>query len=339
MKIPLLKRLIVLPIFIPIVLLRGIELLGSSVRWFIGNSPRVLLYIVVATVALKGLFLEGLPSAGLSNLPGVVTPRQESPKDLPEGPTMVVRIPEPVITAKAVLVKDVESGKTLLAHNSREKHPPASTAKLMTALVALDLYALEDTLSVPEFCTTIEGQRTGFQSEERYSVRDLIYSLLIGSSADAACTLSLGKVSYTEFVDQMNMKSAELGLEDTRFTNPVGLDASNGDHLSTTEDLYDLALHARSIPLISEAVGLTSKTVVSSEGEEFQVWNTNELLWSLPGTVGIKTGTTEAAGEVLIYEYSAAGKDIIIVVMGSEERFLDTRKILDWVLVSYSWDV
>ena len=337
------QRVLINLVFLGVGILRFVERLGAIVRSVFVNSFRIALYLIVVTVAVKGLYLESSVGTGLRNLPEAVAPSAPNvlgiSQAVTKAPALVGTFPVPEISARSVLAKDVRSGKTLLEVNSKEKLAPASTTKLVTALVSLDLYSLEDVVKVPEFCTTIEGQKTGFRAEDSYTVRNLMESLLISSSADAACALSLGKVSYTEFVSLMNGEAAKHGLKETHFTNPVGLDSDGGDNYSTAEDLYSLALEARKNSLVVESVQTKEKSIKSLEGNEVQIQNTNELLWSLPGTVGIKTGRTQAAGEVLIYEYSRDGKDIIIVVMGSANRFLDTQNILNWILASYGWEV
>jgi len=258
-----------------------------------------------------------------------------------EYPFLANTLEIPAISAKAAIIIDKKSGKTLFELNKNLHLAPASTTKLMTALVSLDLYQLDDYLSVPYLCTLSESQKVGFTLDSKIRVRDLLIGLLVGSGGDSACSLSIGKVSPNEFVDLMNKKAKDLGMENTQFTNPVGLD---GAHFSTAEDLYKLAVYATENEFIKNVVRIksTEVPVLNPDGSSSKILivNTNKLLWDVKGSVGIKTGKTEAAGEVLIYEYAndKSDKDIVILVMGSQDRFLDTQNMLFWALNSYRWE-
>jgi D-alanyl-D-alanine carboxypeptidase (penicillin-binding protein 5/6) len=323
-----------------------------NILWFFDNIVahikkglvfvlRVFLCLVLVSSFLKGFYLPE-QNIDLSYLSYVFNP---VPSDVlgvamvrEDAPYIKKRIPFPDITAKAIYVKDVTKDKELYSKNSTQILAPASTTKLMTALVSLDVYELDEILSIPKICTEIEAQKNGFLEDEKYKVSDLLSSMLINSSADAACALSVGKVSYFDFVERMNKKAKTMGLYSTSFINPIGLDDPNGAQYSTAQDLYSLSIEAVKNPLIKKFVSTTEKTIVSKKGNKSTIINTNQLLWEIPGTVGIKTGKTEAAGEVLIYEYSKDEKDLIIVVMGSADRFADTKSILNWTLESYSWE-
>lgn len=254
-------------------------------------------------------------------------------------PILVQEIEIPEISAKSVFVIDRGRAKVLYERNSTERLVPASTVKLMTALVALDLYSPQEVLTVPEYCTEVEGAKAFFPPESQFLVNDLIYSMLVGSAGDSACVLASGKVNESEFVNLMNRKAKAIGMEDTRFSNPIGLDRVNGGHFSTARDLYKLANISVANIFMKQVVG-SSHFYLKSIDESYGVtlYNTNALLWQIPGSVGIKTGTTEDAGEVLVYEFKDGKKDLVIIVMGSTDRFYDVRSLLTWSLLSYSWD-
>ncbi len=254
-------------------------------------------------------------------------------------PLLVKLIPFPQITSKSVLVMDKNKNRVLYEKNSHETMVPASTVKLMTALVVLDLYDLNEELVVSKECTEVEGTKAWFPEKSRFKVKDLFNAMLVGSSGDAACVLATSRVTEKEFVDLMNRKAREIGMNSTVFSNPIGLDNISGGHYSTASDLYKLAVYSLSKSLIEESVK-TKLFVLSSLDGTFitSIYNTNRLLWDIPQTVGVKTGTTESAGEVLIYEYRDEKKDLIIIVMASTDRFGDTKMILDWVFDSYSWE-
>lgn len=257
----------------------------------------------------------------------------------PDFPIKVVEKPVPQISATAALVVDNISGKRLYMYNADKILAPASTTKLMTALVALDLYNLDDIVTVPLVCTKIDSTKAWLPVDSRYKVHDLIMSMMVGSAGDSACVLSMGKTSAAEFVNLMNKKAREFGMKDTNFTNPVGLDGPIGEHHSTAADLYVLSQKATANSFIKQAVTQKELDLFSADQKfETKMMNTNSLLWQVPGTVGIKTGTTASAGEVLIYEYADDKKDLTIIVMGSTDRFYDTRALLEWAQSSYSWE-
>lgn len=253
-------------------------------------------------------------------------------------PVLVRVLPFPSVSAKSVIVMEKNKNRLLYEKNSKEEVAPASTVKLMSALVSLDLYKKEDVLKVSKECTEVEGTKAFFPEKSKFRAIDLIYAMLIGSTGDSACVLSTSKVNEKGFVNLMNEKAKSIGMESTLFSNAVGLDNINGGHHSTALDLYRLAVFSVSNPVIEDAVG-TKLFILKSENSDFvtSVYNTNRLLWDIPGTAGVKTGTTENAGEVLIYEYKDDLKDIFIVVMGSTDRFGDTKNILEWINSSYTW--
>jgi D-alanyl-D-alanine carboxypeptidase len=262
------------------------------------------------------------------------TPIQSQPRQYP---VLLNSGNLPYITAKSYLIVDVKNSKILYEHNSGQKLPPASTAKLLTALVALDIYKMDEVLSVPEICTTIDSTKAFLPAMEHFSVKDLIYSMLVGSAGDSACVLALGKLPYENFVSLMNRKAALIGLGNSHFSNPIGLD-DEGQNFSTVWDLFTLGKSVMQNPILSEVVKNKSYEIRSQDGKFFtNLFSTNKLLSEIPNTLGIKTGTTESAGEVFIYDYADKEKNLIIIVMGSTDRFADTRALLSWALRSYSW--
>ena len=245
----------------------------------------------------------------------------------------------PETTATSLVAMDKKSNKVLLEKNADDLLAPASTVKLMTAVVAKSIYDLEEVLLVPEICTQVEGTKAYLPVGGRFKVKDLIESMLIGSAGDSACVLAMSKLSLDDFVNKMNEKAIEIGLKSTRFSNPIGLDDAFGNNYSTALDLYKLSVYATSFSDIKDSVSKKNLVLSSVDGNfNFILRNTNRLLWEVPNSVGIKTGTTLGAGEVLIYEYKEDLKDIVIVVMGSKDRFGDTRDILKWIGRNYSWE-
>ncbi|MFH1566018.1 MAG: D-alanyl-D-alanine carboxypeptidase [bacterium] len=243
----------------------------------------------------------------------------------------------PQVTALSYVVYDANQDKTIAEHNSELILPPASTTKLMTALVALEEYSINDILPIPKDCLKLPGTQAYLSEGDFLSVESLLYALLLPSASDAACVLARGYNNPSDFLAKMNKKSEELGLKHTNFDNVIGLDGDNGTHFSTASDLLILAKAALKNQELMKIVGTKYYDVHSyATDKTYTVRNTNELLFSLPGTVGLKTGTTEKAGACLIYVYANTNKDkkVIIIVMGSKEdaRFSDTKALLDWYL-------
>jgi len=242
------------------------------------------------------------------------------------------------ISAKSAVAIDKKTNKVLFEKNPDEKLPPASTVKLMTALIAKDIYDDNEVLTVSKSCTEVDSTKVMLKEGDAFTVSDLIKSMLIGSAGDSACVIANSKIDEGEFVNKMNDKAQVLGMSSTNFSNPIGLDGVDNSQHSTAKDLYKLSKHVTSFPDLGDIVGTKSFTMYPVGEENFlTVTNTNKTLWSIDNSVGVKTGTTRGAGEVLVYEYRDDEKDIFIVVMGSRDRFTDTEKILDWVNEHYIW--
>lgn len=256
----------------------------------------------------------------------------------PDIPRKVKDVEFPQISARSYIIVDLKTKTILEEYNSKTPLPPASTTKLMTAIISREIYNLDEVLEVPFECSILDTSQVGYEAGEKISVKDLISSLLISSAGDSACTLARRSPDFTydQFISKMNTKALESGMSSTNFTNPEGVDDFDANHLVSAYDLYLLSMLARKDPFIKSVVATKEYDIVSGNVKR-KIFNTNDLLWDRPGTVGIKTGTTYGAGEVLIYEYNLDNKDILIVIMGSLDRFSDTESILDWTLESYSF--
>ena len=306
--------------------------------WGTGLRP-VVYFLAVAYVS----FFIGISNANLGNVAnGVLVSLRYTPPEVISFEKIYplksgIQEP-PAVSAIAAGVFDRRSGKILFSQLPEEKLAPASTTKLMTALVALKLYSPDEKVIVPYFCTNIDSTKAWLPADEEFRAKDLIYTMLVGSAGDAACALATSKVSYSEFVDKMNLEARRLGMENTNFVNPIGLDGFKGVHYSTVSDLYLLALASLSDDTVQDAVKTKEFTVKSLSSDfTYKVINTNRLLGEIPGTMGIKTGTTVGAGEVLIYGWMDKNKELVIIVMGSRDRFSDTRNLLNWVLGNFAW--
>ena len=241
----------------------------------------------------------------------------------------VLNILPPVLEAKAFLVMDVKSDQVLFSQNPDMQLPPASLTKIMTAVVAIEEYNLSKTVVVPEKCVGLNGSSIGFKANEVFTMEDLLYGLLVKSGADAACAVA-NISSEAEFLVKMNAKAKEIGLEKTVFQNEIGFDAEN-NQLTSVEDIRKLSLYALNISTFRKIVGTKNATIKNlNTGTVYAFQNTNDLLFTIPGTVGIKTGTTEKAGQCLTYLYQNRDREILVVLLGSQDRFKDTTALLNW---------
>lgn len=241
--------------------------------------------------------------------------------------------PAPELSAKSVLVIDYASGTTLFEKGSDIKIPPFSLTKLMTALVVLENCRPQDSVKIKR--VQKNGTQMGLAIGDDLSVLALLYGLLLPSGNDAADVLARGcSNSIEDFVYSMNLKATDLGMKDTHFTNPSGLESKN--HYSTAKDLFLLAQGAISNALISEIVKTKEKEVFDISGKKSYVLKNINKLLGKDGVFGVKTGRG-SLGENLILGVEHDSHKIIIIVLSSEERFLEAEKISGWIFKSYRW--
>jgi D-alanyl-D-alanine carboxypeptidase (penicillin-binding protein 5/6) len=245
--------------------------------------------------------------------------------------------PGPEITATGVVVLDMDSGVFLYKRDENVELSPASTTKLLTALVSLDNYSLDDVVTIQPM--NIDGQSMGLVPGEKITVENLLYGALIYSGNDAAWALSqYYPGGEPKFVEAMNAKARELHLVHSTFTNPVGYDDPN--HKMTPIDLALLGEAALNNKTIAKMVAIPEITISDVSHTYFhQLKNVNELLGKIPGVGGIKTGWTEEAGENLITMVERGGHQVIIVTLHSQDRFGDTSQLIDWIFGNYQWNL
>lgn len=237
----------------------------------------------------------------------------------------------PGVSAEAYLVVDAGSGRILLEQRSQERRPIASLTKVMTALLTLESGALDDTVVVSDAVLSLGYNSTvmGISPGERLSVRNLLYGLLLPSGNDAAVVLAehVGG-SQAVFVARMNRRAQELGMADTRFANAHGLDARAGEHYSTARDLARLTQAALQNPVFRQIVN-TSEWTAQGEKEAYHMFNGNLLLINYEGAEGVKIGFTDQAGQTLIGTVVQQQKRLLVVVLGSSHRVIDSMRLLD----------
>jgi serine-type D-Ala-D-Ala carboxypeptidase (penicillin-binding protein 5/6) len=234
------------------------------------------------------------------------------------------------VSSRAVLIYDESAGGTFLAQNADQPLPPASLTKLMTALLILEKNELQSQVTIqPQ--DLVGGATMGLQAGETLTVEQLLWGLLIPSGNDAAMALArFHSGQPPNFVQRMNGRAQDLGLTRTHFENPHGFDADG--HLSSALDLLKLSLELWQYPLFREIVGTASTSVAGR-----QLRSTNHLLGEYPGANGIKTGTTAGAGQSLIARIEREGRAVLIVVLGSQDRFADARRLHAQYLRNYGW--
>ncbi len=244
-------------------------------------------------------------------------------------------ITPPQFFSGAVLAEDFDSGQVLFQKNIHDRLSPASTTKIMTALVAVDQFQPGDELVVPA-AAMVGGSSMGLSVGEKLSFRSLLYGMLLNSGNDAAYTIALNSPGGFEgFIKKMNEKAVELGLQDTHFENPAGFDGAT--HYSSAYDLSQIAKQAVLHPQLSRVVSTKETDIISLDKlHDHPLHNLNKLLLE-DGVIGIKTGTTELAGENFVGLVDRNGHKVITVVLKSKDRFGESKKLMDWVYQNFTW--
>lgn len=239
----------------------------------------------------------------------------------------------PVISAQGVYAYELGSGEVLYEKDADALLFPASTTKIVTALVAMDIYKLNQVIDTRTF--SVAGSKMGLTWYENITVQDLLYGLLIHSANDAAEVLAANHPEGREaFIQAMNLKARDLGAFDTRFVNPSGLDEAG--QTTTARDLARIASYAMENPEFAKVVATDSYTARDTSGKTVHyLKNKNELLGKVPGVLGVKTGWTEGARENLVTYVERGGKRVMIAVLGSQDRFGETEALIDWIFSTY----
>ncbi len=244
--------------------------------------------------------------------------------------------PVPGVSARAVLIKDLSTGTVLYQKDSNIPYPIASTTKIMTALVASEYFLPDSVLTVGE-SANMPGSRVGLNYDENLSFRSLLYGMLLNSGNDAAYAIAEnfpGRIFG--FVSAMNKKALQLNLRNTHFDNPAGFDSRN--QFSSAEDLAKITEEALKNSQLA-IIFATEKTNIVSLNKKYthQLVNLNKLLSSVSGVLGIKTGTTEGAKENLVTLIERNKHRVLIVVLGSDDRFGETTSLIDWTYNNFTW--
>ncbi len=239
------------------------------------------------------------------------------------------------ITAKSALIYDLSSNKVLFDKNAKEKLPMASLTKIMTAIIALENPKKDDRYVV-EGSDLVGEDSMGLDTGETLSLKELLYGLMLKSGNDSAETLAGNfKGGRSAFIKAMNDKAKSLGLKDTNFTNPTGLEG-DGKQYTTAYDLIVISRYALdNFPLFNQIVSTFDYNIeVSSSHKAFFLENETNLLTSYPGVKGVKTGFTPEAGLCLVTYLDYQGHKVLGVVLGSDDRRGEMIELLDYSLES-----
>jgi len=246
----------------------------------------------------------------------------------------------------AVLAMDLDSGKVLLDERADRSQPIASLSKLMTALIILENHELDEVVTVPYEATRVNSSTIDVYQYEQFTVETLMEAILIPSANDAAITLAIfHSGSEAEFVREMNRRAKELGLMSAEFFNSTGLDLFNDEGTETWgnkmsgRDVMKLTRLLRTYDFVKQAMSKDHFYGTSVDEKFFhEKSSTNQLLNTFVNVTGGKTGFTYLAGEC----FTAIGKtpdghEILTVILGSSDRFGETKKLLSWIYDSFEW--
>ncbi len=245
-------------------------------------------------------------------------------------------LPAPDLTARAILIKDLDSGSILYSKEASERLPIASTTKIMTALVASS-YFQPNSVLVASSSAFIGGSKVGLLPGEKLTFRSLLFGMLLNSGNDAAfCIGENYPGGVNGFVAAMNKKALELGLTNTHFDNPAGFDSPS--HYSSASDLSQITEEALKNPDLTK-VFATKQTEIFSIDKKIShnLVNLNILLTKLKGVLGVKTGYTDIAKENFVGLVNRDGHRILTVVLGSDDRFGETSQLVEWTYSSFTW--
>lgn len=243
---------------------------------------------------------------------------------------------EPILNSRVALIYDRASGKILYEKNGNKQTPMASTTKILTAIIVIENSDLSDVVTIDSKSAGTGGSRLGLKKNDKITVHDLLYGLMLRSGNDAAVALAIHVGGSIEgFAELMNEKATQLGLVNSHFIVPHGLDMDG--HYTTAYELAKITDYALNISKIKEIVGTKTYTVTIN-GQPKVISNTNELLGNLYGVYGVKTGFTNGAGRCLVTSCKRDELDIITVVIGADTkkyRTSDSMKLIEYAYKNY----
>lgn len=250
--------------------------------------------------------------------------------------TSTETIKEPDVNSRACVVIDRKTNSVLFGKNENTKKKMASTTKIMTATIIIEKCNLTDTIEISKKAAGTGGSRLGLKTGDKITVLDLLYGLMLRSGNDAAVALAeYAGGDINGFAELMNAKALELGLTNTHFETPHGLDSN--EHYTTAYELALLSNYALNNPTFAKIVG-TKNYTITINGSPKALSNTNELLGNMEGVYGIKTGFTNGANRCLVTACKKNNMDIICVVLGADTkkfRTIDSIKLINYVFNNF----
>ncbi len=315
---------------------KGKVIFRRTKPWFIKSWDKIVFLIILAGFFLFYPGQNIYTSVHSENSQSVQTLPFDVPLPAPYPTNITGVYPGSEITAEAIVAEDVDSGVIFYKRNENEVLSPASTTKILTALVVLDHFNLDDVLTVKS--ASSGGSLVGLFQGEQMTAENLLYGMLIQSGNDTAIAFAENYPGgMVKFVEAMNAKAKDLHLANSYFTNPVGYDDPN--HKMTALDLARLAMVALTNKTIAKMVAIPEITISDvTHTYYYPLRNVNELLGKIPGVGGIKTGWTEEAGQNLVTLIDRSGHKVIIVVLHSQDRFGETTQLINWVFSNYRWE-
>jgi len=245
-------------------------------------------------------------------------------------------MPVPFLSARSVLVLDSTTGTTLFQKFPDLKLPIASTTKIMTALVATEYFGLDTPLQ-SNLGAGVIGSRVGLTRGETLTFKSLLYGMILNSGNDAAFTIAENYPGgIAGFITAMNNKASMLGLANTHFDNPAGFDSPN--HFSSASDLAVITNEALKHPDLAQTFATKETEILSiDKSHGHKLTNLNKLLTSVTGVLGVKTGFTDIAKENLVGLVERDGHRVLTVVLGSDDRFGETTRLIEWSYANFTW--
>ncbi len=234
------------------------------------------------------------------------------------------------VSAKSAVLINGTTGEVLWSKNSEQKLPMASTTKIMTALLLCESGSLERRLVTTKEMVTVEGSSMGLLAGDTVSYRDLLYGMMLASGNDAANTTAIAvSGSVSDFVELMNKKASQIGLKNTSFKTPSGLDADG--HYSTAEDMARLARYAmQNTEFRTAASSQYAKLCYGNPPYDRTLKNHNKLLFQYDGAIGVKTGFTKKSGRCLVSSAQRGDKNLIAVTLSAPDDWADHTAMLDY---------
>src|SRR5207249_860712 len=250
--------------------------------------------------------------------------------------------PDEDLTARAAVLMDAATGKILYQKDAELRLPPASTTKIVTAIVTLESgHKPGESLKVSKTATRVPASKLYLRPGQNLTIEDLLYAILLASANDASMVLAEGIGGSVEhFAELMTQKAHEIGATNSHFTNPHGLTAV--DHYSTARDLAILFRYAMKNATFREIVQTKFSSVATTAvvrkkvvPRRISVRNHNRLLWNFDGALGGKTGYTHAAQKCFVGAVQRNGTTLIVAILGARDQWGDTRKLLEYGFDNY----